>query len=51
MAASSPPSSGFVPDIDAAHGRAMTRRMYEIAHDFVDMVDELASEFGIATRG
>ena len=34
-------------DIDAAHGRAMARRMYEIAHDSVEMVDELVSEFGI----
>jgi glycine/D-amino acid oxidase-like deaminating enzyme len=36
-------------DIDAAHGRAMARRMYEIAHDSVEMVDELVSEFGIAS--
>jgi glycine/D-amino acid oxidase-like deaminating enzyme len=34
-------------DIDAAHGRTMARRMYEIAHDSVDMVEELVSEFGI----
>jgi gamma-glutamylputrescine oxidase len=34
-------------DIDAAHGRAMARRMYEIAHESVDMVEELVSEFGI----
>ena len=34
-------------DIDAAHGRAMARRMYEIAHESVEMVDELVSEFGI----
>ena len=34
-------------DIDVAHGRAMARRMYEIAHDSVEMVDELVSEFGI----
>ena len=34
-------------DIDAAHGRAMARRMYEIAHDSVEMVEELVSEFGI----
>ena len=34
-------------DIDAAHGRAMARRMYEIAHELVDMVEELVSEFGI----
>ena len=36
-------------DIDAAHGRAMARRMYEIAHESVEMVDELVSEFGIAS--
>jgi gamma-glutamylputrescine oxidase len=35
-------------DIDAAHGRAMARRMYEIAHESVEMVEELVSEFGIA---
>ena len=34
-------------DIDAAHGRAMARRMYEIAHELVAMVEELVSEFGI----
>ncbi len=34
-------------DIDAAHGRAMARRMYEIAHESIEMVDELVSEFGI----
>ena len=34
-------------DIDAAHGRAMAQRMYEIAHESVDMVEELVSEFGI----
>jgi gamma-glutamylputrescine oxidase len=34
-------------DIDAAHGRAMARRMYEIAHESVDIVQELVSEFGI----
>lgn len=34
-------------DIDAAHGRAVARRMYEIAHESVDMVEELVSEFGI----
>ena len=27
----------------------MARRMYEIAHDSVEMVDELVSEFGIAS--
>jgi gamma-glutamylputrescine oxidase len=36
-------------DIDAVHGRAMARRMYEIAHESVEMVDELVSEFGIAS--
>jgi len=35
--------------IDAAHGRAMARRMYEIAHESVEMVEELVSEFGIAS--
>jgi glycine/D-amino acid oxidase-like deaminating enzyme len=34
-------------DIDAAHGRAMAKRMYEIAHESVEMVEELVSEFGI----
>jgi gamma-glutamylputrescine oxidase len=34
-------------DIDTAHGRVMARRMYEIAHDSVEMVDELVSELGI----
>jgi glycine/D-amino acid oxidase-like deaminating enzyme len=36
-------------DIDAAHGRDMARRMYEIAHESVDMVEELVSEFGITS--
>ena len=36
-------------EIDAAHGRAMARRMYEIAHESIEMVDELVSEFGIAS--
>src|ERR1700731_1318475 len=35
--------------IDAAHGRAMARRMYEIAHESVEIVEELVSEFGIAS--
>src|SRR6266705_1137533 len=35
--------------IDAAHGRAMAKRMYEIAHESVEMVEELVSEFGIAS--
>ena len=33
--------------IDASHGRAMAKRMYEIAHESVEMVEELVSEFGI----
>jgi glycine/D-amino acid oxidase-like deaminating enzyme len=33
--------------IDAAHGRAMARRMYEIAHESVEIVEELVSEFDI----
>ncbi|MCG2640714.1 MULTISPECIES: NAD(P)/FAD-dependent oxidoreductase [Bradyrhizobium] len=36
-------------EIDAAHGRAMARRMYEIAHESTDMVEELVSEYGIAS--
>jgi gamma-glutamylputrescine oxidase len=35
--------------IDAAHGRAMAKRMYEIAHESVEMVEQLVSEFGIAS--
>src|ERR1700752_616281 len=34
--------------IDAAHGRAMAMRMYEIAHESVEMVEELVSEYGIS---
>src|SRR5260370_5057282 len=34
--------------IDAAHGGAMEKRMYEIAHESVEIVEELVSEFGIA---
>lgn len=34
-------------EIDAVHGRAMARRMYEIAHESTDMVEELVSEFSI----
>jgi gamma-glutamylputrescine oxidase len=33
--------------IDAAHGRGMARRMYEIAHESVEIVEELVSEFDI----
>jgi len=33
--------------IDAAHGRAMAKRMYEIAHESTEIVEELVSEFGI----
>jgi gamma-glutamylputrescine oxidase len=36
-------------EIDAVHGRAMARRMYQIAHESTDMVEELVSEFGIAS--
>jgi gamma-glutamylputrescine oxidase len=36
-------------DIDAVHGRAMARRMYGIAHESVEMVEELVSEFGITS--
>src|SRR5439155_9479010 len=36
-------------DINAAHGRAMARRMYEIAHESTDIVEELVSEFGITS--
>src|SRR5579862_4712812 len=35
--------------IDAAHGRAMASRMYEIAHQSVEMVEELVSEYGITS--
>jgi gamma-glutamylputrescine oxidase len=35
--------------IDAAHGRAMARRMYQIAHESTEIVEELVSEFGIAS--
>lgn len=35
--------------IDAAHGRAIARRMYEIAHESVEMVEELVSEYGITS--
>jgi gamma-glutamylputrescine oxidase len=36
-------------EIDAVHGRAIARRMYEIAHESTDMVEELVSEFGITS--
>src|SRR3569833_3070527 len=36
-------------EIDSVHGRAMAKRMYEIAHESTDMVEELDSEFGIAS--
>ncbi|HEV2159114.1 FAD-binding oxidoreductase [Bradyrhizobium sp.] len=36
-------------EIDSAHGRAMAKRMYEIAHESTDMVEELVSEFGITS--
>ena len=35
--------------IDAAHGRAMARRMYDIAHESTEIVEELVSEFGITS--
>src|ERR1700736_2905344 len=35
--------------IDAAHGRAMAKRMYEIAHESTEMVEELVSEFDIVS--
>jgi gamma-glutamylputrescine oxidase len=35
--------------IDAAHGRTMAKRMYEIAHESLEIVEELVSEFGIAS--
>jgi gamma-glutamylputrescine oxidase len=38
-------------DIDAAHGRTMAKRMYAIAHDSVEMVEELVSELGITSAG
>ena len=34
--------------IDAAHGRAMAKRMYQIAHESTEILEELVSEFGIA---
>src|ERR1700684_4151266 len=34
-------------DIDAAQCRALARVMYEIAHESVEIVEELVSEFGI----
>src|SRR5580692_12655060 len=33
--------------IDAAHGRAMAKRMYEIAHESVEIVEQLVSELSI----
>lgn len=36
-------------EIDATHGRAIAKRMYEIAHESSDMVEELVSEFGITS--
>ncbi|WP_198963993.1 FAD-dependent oxidoreductase [Bradyrhizobium sp. Y36] len=36
-------------EVDDAHGRAMAKRMYEIAHESTDMVEELVSEYGIAS--
>lgn len=36
-------------EIDAVHGRAVAQRMYEIAHESTDVVEELVSEFGITS--
>ncbi|MCP3464148.1 FAD-binding oxidoreductase [Bradyrhizobium sp. CCGUVB23] len=36
-------------EIDAAHGRAMAKRMYEIAHESTDIVEKLVAEFGITS--
>jgi gamma-glutamylputrescine oxidase len=35
-------------EIDAGHGRAMAKRMYDIAHESVEMVEDLVSEYGIS---
>jgi gamma-glutamylputrescine oxidase len=35
--------------IDAVHGRAMAKRMYDIAHESTEIVEELVSEFGITS--
>ena len=35
--------------IDAVHGRTMATRMYEIAHESTEIVEELVSEFGITS--
>jgi len=34
--------------IDATHGRAMATRMYEIAHESIEMVEELVADYGIS---
>ena len=39
------------PDIAAAHGNDVARRMYDIAHEAVDIVSELVDTFGIASAG
>lgn len=36
------------PDIAAAHGKDVAKRMYDIAHEAVDSVAEMVDEFGIA---
>ena len=36
-------------EIDAMHGRAMAQRMYAIAHESTDIVEELVAEFGISS--
>src|SRR6201987_3588123 len=34
-------------EIDSRHGRAMAKRMYEIAHESIEMVEELVAEYDI----
>jgi gamma-glutamylputrescine oxidase len=36
-------------EIDAVHGRAMAQRMYEIAHESTEIVEELVAEFAITS--
>ncbi len=39
------------PDIAAAHGKAMAKRMHAIAHEAVDIVEQLVERFEIADAG
>jgi gamma-glutamylputrescine oxidase len=39
------------PAIAAAHGRAAARRMYDLGHEAVDIVDELVEAYGIRSAG